>query len=231
MVKKLNYLSGSIFNSKFISDFNRQMKVRFPGFEYGFLSKPKSKLKFSKDTLVLVFSGKDEIEGGVAGKIKENDLLYLKKGNYKLKNPKNLSLFLISGEKLFRQSKIIKESELKKEKSTLGGMRKMLKNDDGKFNVDVHMIWVDDKNKKIPHYHEKLAELYLVCRGEGKINLGEHDLEFPKKASYSVSPKFERGTLVAVLPPLVHKAEGHNLMIQVFGIPAFYHQDVYLLKE
>jgi len=231
MIKKLNYFSGNIFDSKFLSGFNRQMKIRFPGFEYGFLSKPKSKLKLSKDTLVLVFSGRGEIEGGVAGKVKENDLLYLKKGNYELKNPKDLSLFLISGEKLFRKSEIVKESKLKKEKSTLGGTRKMLKNDDGKFNVDVHMIWVDDKNKKIPHYHKKLAELYLVCRGEGKINLGEFDPKRPKKASYTQSPKFERGTLIAVLPPLVHKAEGHNLMIQVFGVPAFYHQDIYLLEE
>ena len=101
--------------------------------------------------------------------------------------------------------------------------------------VDVHTIWVDDANRKKPHYHEVLTELYLVREGKGRMllqDLRTHPYE--GKASYSDEVALSHGSIVVVPPYMIHRAvhsDSESMRIHVFGLPNFVPKDVVFVSE
>lgn len=212
----VKYIDGDFFNHedlKLLSAF-----LVDQGQSFDLMLVDKNKFKIDKQAVGIVVSGTGVISNFRDSVLDVNDLILLNPGNYSFSD--DMKMLIISGPNLSGSPKIIKQADFPILPSTLGGTRRLLKDDDGKFNIDVHTIWVDEKNIKIPHYHKRLFELYLAIQGQGEILLkGVSDKDF------TASPKLLPGGFVLVTPNTIHKAQGKNLVIQVVGIPVFYRDD------
>lgn len=81
---------------------------------------------------------------------------------------------------------------------------------DGKFNFEY--IYIDNSSK---HYHKATTEIYYCLGGKGKLELDGEVVEL------------EAGTMVMIPPGIKHTADGENLELLIFGIPAIDMKDVY----
>ena len=215
-----NYVDGSFFKQYDLNFLNNFLADHGQNFSFRWIERDQFKIKTEAIGIILASSG--EIMGPVTGKIKTNDIVLLALGDYFLiGNPR---ILVVLGSNLFSQPEIIKQADFKVLPSTLGGTRKLIKDDKGKFNIDAHLIWVDKNNVKIPHYHTRLFELYLTEKGSGEILLRN------AKEQETVAVKLRPGGFVLVAPNTIHKAQGDNLVIMVVGIPAFYNDDSFKIE-
>lgn len=215
-----NYLNGSFLRQGDLNLLNKFLTDHGQSFSFKLIEK--DQFKIEKQAIGIILDGSGKMIGPVTGEIKTNDIVFLEFGDYFLVG--NLRILLIFGANLFLQPGIIKQADFEILPSTLGGTRKLIKNDDGKFNIDAHLIWVDKNNVKIPHYHASLFELYLTERGNGEILLRD------SQEQKSIAVKLIPGGFVLVPPNTIHKAQGNNLVVMVVGIPAFYRDDSFKVE-
>lgn len=220
--EKLDFLQGEFLQREGLVLLNQYLLEHNQNFRFGLVRT--SSFKINQQTIGIVITGTGSISGNFDAEFETNDILLLSAGEYRIKSA-DFKILLIAGENLFDSPSIIKQTNFPILPSTLGGTRKLLKTDGGKFNIDVHLIWVNEKNIKIPHYHAKIFELYLVEAGVGEILLKN-----PKQGEYSEKPKLSPGRFVLVPPGTVHKAQGADLIIAVVGIPAFYENDSVIIE-
>ncbi len=207
-------LSGQFLDQTSLNRLNSFLENHAQNFSFNL---ERGGIRVQNQLVGLVFGSRGQLQGPLTSEIKGGNLVLLARGEYQLVG--DCQILAIRGARLFAQSKVIDRQQVAVTPSTLGGARKLLKEDNGQFNIDVHLIWVDDQNVKIPHYHTRLFELYLVEEGMGEIHL--KDLE---KGQVERVP-LETGGFVLVPPKVIHKADGRDLVITVVGIPAFYHDD------
>lgn len=217
------FLEGNYLKKSGLGDLNQFLARQGLNFNFDLITK--NNFQLQNPTIEIVFVGKGEISGKLSAEFEPNDILFLDRGDYQLSST-DFEILTISGPNLFERARVIKQAEIPILPSTLGGTRKLLKDNNGKFNIDIHLIWVDKKNIKIPHYHRRLFELYLTESGRGEILLkqvGQPD----DLAALKLKPE----GFVLIPPNTVHRAVGDNLVIQVVGIPAFYHDDYTIVGE
>lgn len=223
MVNKPAY-AKNIENEHDLVSFNEQLGRIMPGFMVNLLSP--GRVRSERDAilipygdLVLCYQDQD-IELGAQDLVRVPNSLE----DLIIKDGRTLSLV---GNDMAKEFEVVYARDIKKEPG-IGGVRKMLQGFNHEGNADIHLIWVDDDNVKIPHYHMILVELYFVLEGEGKINIERnHEGEiWSDNNPLDLKPR----TLVGVPTLYTHQAvhnPGENMLIQVIGLPKFYPDDVY----
>src|SRR5271157_5741695 len=95
------------------------------------------------------------------------------------------------------------EGEMPRERSTCGWRDRLISREDTGVAAWAHAVDIDGTRE---HYHKRLAELYYVLEGEGRVVLD------------GVEQVVRKGSLVHIPPGVVHGAKG-RMRVLVVGIP------------